>query len=140
MSKPVFEDVFRFSGRRNRQSYFLLGLVQTAVMLVGLVPLMIADEGGSDGAMAAALVLFLVLLIPAAVSSIASGAQRCRDFGWSGWAVLIAMIPYVGWLFSVAMLFIPGNQGSNRYGPDPLGSRVVLPPEGRAVDIGAEAA
>lgn len=140
MSKPVFEDIFRFSGRRNRMSYFLLGLVQTVTMLVGLVPLMLAEDRGSDAAAVGALLLFAVLAIPAAVSSIAGGSQLCRDFDRSGWAVVIGMIPYVGFLFSLATLFIPGTAGSNRYGPDPLGPRIVLPADGLGASVGTEAA
>ena len=58
--------------------------------------------------------------IPVAIAGWAVGAQRCRDFGWTGWAVLITVIPYIGFIFALVMLFIPGTQGENRYGPDPL--------------------
>jgi hypothetical protein len=34
--------------------------------------------------------------------------------------LLITLIPYVGWLFSIAIMFVPGTQGPNRYGLDPL--------------------
>ena len=39
MSKPIFEDLFKFSGRRNRKSYILLLLIQSAIyiLLIGLV-------------------------------------------------------------------------------------------------------
>ncbi len=116
MSKPVFEDLFSFEGRRNRKSYIYYALTMTAVSIVlGLVLVPIAVGTGGIG-----MILF-VLFLPILVSSWAVGSQRCRDFGWSGWAILIAMIPYIGVLFALAILFIPGNQGDNRYGADPLG-------------------
>ena len=116
MSKPVFEDLFSFEGRRNRKSYIYYALTMTAVSIVlGLVLVPIAVGTGGIG-----MILF-VLFLPILVSSWAVGSQRCRDFGWSGWAILIAMIPYIGVLFALAILFIPGNQGDNRYGPNPLG-------------------
>jgi uncharacterized membrane protein YhaH (DUF805 family) len=34
MSKPVFEGLFRFSGRRNRMSYFYYLLLYSLLMLV----------------------------------------------------------------------------------------------------------
>jgi cytochrome c-type biogenesis protein CcmF len=34
MSKPVFQDVFKFSGRRNRQSYILALLAQIGALIV----------------------------------------------------------------------------------------------------------
>ena len=61
-----------------------------------------------------------VVTLPIIVSSWATGGQRCRDFGWTGWAMLITLIPYIGWLWGIAIMFIPGTQGPNRYGPDPL--------------------
>lgn len=116
MSKPVFEDLFSFEGRRNRKSYIYYALTMTAISIVlGLVLVPIAVGTGGIG-----MILF-VLFLPILVSSWAVGSQRCRDFGWSGWAILIAMIPYIGVLFALAILFIPGNQGDNRYGVDPLG-------------------
>jgi uncharacterized membrane protein YhaH (DUF805 family) len=117
MSKPVTEDLFSFSGRRNRKSYIFASLLIFAAILVvwcvaavmmyagnGYVPLIIAG----------------LISIPVAIAGWALGSQRCRDFGWTGWAMLITLIPYVGWLFSIAIMFIPGTQGPNRYGPDML--------------------
>lgn len=118
MSKPVTKDLFSFSGRRNRKSYILASLLIFAVMvLVWCVACAIAYANGGY-------VTFIIaglISIPAAIAGWALGSQRCRDFGWTGWAMLITLIPYVGWLFAVAIMFIPGNQGSNRYGPDMLG-------------------
>lgn len=118
MSKPVFEDLFRFSGRRNRKSYILY-LVALFVFeaIIWAIASTITHVSGSwvpvDIAGA--------ISIPCAISGWAVGSQRCRDFGWTGWAMLITLIPYVGWIFALAIIFIPGTEGPNRYGPDPLG-------------------
>jgi uncharacterized membrane protein YhaH (DUF805 family) len=32
---------------------------------------------------------------------------RIRDAGWSGWWVLVGMLPYVGPIFHLVLLFIP---------------------------------
>ena len=51
--------------------------------------------------------------------------QRCHDMNWTGWAALLAIIPFVGLIF----WFIPGTQGSNRFGlpppPNPRGMGFV---------------
>jgi uncharacterized membrane protein YhaH (DUF805 family) len=120
MSKPVFEDLFSFSGRRNRKSYLLYLLATTVVTSViwGIAVAAMYSAGWGP------LVIAGLITVPILVSAWAVGAQRCRDFGWTGWAMLINIIPYVGWIFSLAILFIPGNQGPNRYGPDPIGTMV----------------
>lgn len=111
------ENIFSFSGRRNRKSYILASLAVVAVMaLIWTVAALICYGSNSYGA----LVLAGVLSIPAAIVGWALGSQRCRDFGWTGWAMLLTLIPYVGWIFGVAIMFVPGTQGANRYGPDPL--------------------
>jgi uncharacterized membrane protein YhaH (DUF805 family) len=117
MSKPVTEGLFSFSGRRNRKSYILASLLIFAVVAVlwAIIGTITYNVDGNGPLWIAGL-----LSIPAAVAGWALGGQRCRDFGWTGWAMLITLIPYVGWLFGVAIMFIPGNQGPNRYGPDPL--------------------
>lgn len=47
-------------------------------------------------------------------------AQRCRDTNRTGWAVLIPVIPVVGWIFAWALYFIPGTAGDNRYGSNSI--------------------
>ena len=118
MSKPVFEDLFSFTGRRNRKSYFLVALSLLALLLLAT---MVAGGMMASSSEGGAVILLVVLAIPFVIANLAVTSQRIRDFGWTGWAVLIGLIPYVGFVFQVALLFIPGTQGANRYGPDPLG-------------------
>lgn len=133
MSKPVTSDLFKFSGRRNRKSYFLFLVVMIVVWIIlGVIfgvagGLGAAMMGGADasadsgGGMAIGMsVVIGIIAIVLAVMSIAVGSQRCRDFGWTGWAMLLSLIPIVGVIFALALLFIPGNKGPNKYGPDPL--------------------
>lgn len=118
MSKPVLQDVFKFSGRRNRQSYILLMLAQLGA-LVGLAILTgIAIALLDSFAPLGYLVMLAVLagFIAVAVSGWASGSQRIRDFGQSGVWILLTLIPYVGWIVCLAICFIPSSQGENRYG------------------------
>jgi uncharacterized membrane protein YhaH (DUF805 family) len=120
MSKPVFEDLFKFSGRRNRKSYILLLLVQIAA-LIGL-----AITGAISFAMLGSVeflgwILLLATLagfVAVVVCGWASGSQRIRDFGHSGVWILLVLIPYVGWLVSLAIMFVPSTEGDNQYGPN----------------------
>ncbi len=124
MSKPVFNDLFTFSGRRNRLSYFLFFLAALVPIIVFYLIIMANLGSGADPGAGT----IFALLIMAAVSFVMCivGAQRCRDFGWTGWAILLTAVPFVGWIFGIALYFIPGNQGDNRYGPDPLAESASL--------------
>ena len=125
MSKPVLEDLFRFSGRRNRKSYVLYALV--LMVLMAVVMSVLAMMVGPDDTTLPVVIGGLVI-IPVVISAWAVGSQRCRDFGWSGWAILLSLVPLVGGIFAIAILFIPGTPGPNRYGPDPIGGMPVPAP------------
>ncbi|MEF2049842.1 DUF805 domain-containing protein [Pseudomonas aeruginosa] len=63
---------------------------------------------------------------PSALASIAFiviavmiGVQRLHDLGWSGWLWLLNFVPFVGSVFGILMLVLPGSTGANRYGPPP---------------------
>lgn len=63
--------------------------------------------------------LMILLWLPVVYSTCLVIAQRCRDFGWTGWAALIIAVPVINVFFLIALFFIPGTDGTNRYGPDP---------------------
>ena len=107
--------MLKFEGRRGRKSYamFTLGVIGTMLAIFVI--------GGILAGLSAGLgLLFMVAaFIPTAVLNWAATAQRIRDFGYSGcWAFLL-LIPYVGFAFSIALFFIPGNPGANKYGEQP---------------------
>lgn len=129
MSKPVFSDLFRFAGRRNRKSYALYVLSYAVIMAVlgAVVGASAFGYGEHRLDMTATTAVWAVgglILQAMVVSGWAVQAQRCRDFGWTGWAILITLIPVIGTIFSLAMLFIPGTLGPNRFGPDPIPNHV----------------
>jgi uncharacterized membrane protein YhaH (DUF805 family) len=116
MSKPVFEDLFNFSGRRNRQSFIFLQLASTVAVLLGVgivttITVAAPVVGGFFW------ILGVIGLIAIAVANWSAASQRVRDFGHSGVWALVLLIPYVGFAFSIALWLIPSTEGENKYGP-----------------------
>ncbi len=76
-------------------------------------------------------IIYFLFYIPFLLTQYFLTAQRLRDFGVTGWLALlwiaIALLPppYSG-AFSLAFLLVlcavPGTEGDNRYGSDPLQS------------------
>lgn len=56
------------------------------------------------------------------------GVQRLHDMGWSGWFMLLNLVPVVGTVFPFALLLVASNEGANKYGPP-------QPPNSRAVKV-----
>lgn len=59
--------------------------------------------------------LLLLAYPPLDVFHILIGIQRSHDMNWSGWTILLAIIPLVGLIW----LFKPGSDGPNDYGNPP---------------------
>lgn len=72
--------------------------------------------------------LMAVVGIAVTVISIMFGVKRLHDIGWSGWLLLLTLVPVVGGVFSLLMFIIPGSTAANRFGPPP-------PPNSTAVKV-----
>lgn len=116
--------VFTVHGRIGRLRYLAWSMVLMSAAL-GLWTI-------ASMAFAVSLILGSVLIgifgLGFLVVSIQIGVQRLHDLGWSGWLMLLYLLPVVGSLFPLVMLLMPGNPGANRFGPP-------QPPNSRAVKV-----
>ena len=123
---PEFGELKAFTtdGRIGRLRY----LAWSMVLMLVCLPLF----GIAGGFFAASEILggllMVVVGIAVAVVGIMFGVQRLHDIGWSGWLLLVTLVPIVGGVFSLLMFIIPGSTAANRFGPPP-------PPNSRAVKI-----
>ena len=89
-----------------------------ASMLVGVV---VGFAGGKD---IVSLVVSLMML-PWAIFAILISIQRSHDMNWSGWWILLGIVPLVGLIWLVKS----GTKGANRYGapppPNTLGVKIL---------------
>lgn len=109
--KVVRDNYANFSGRARRSEYWWYSLCN---FLIGIV-LQVADyfigfEIGILGSLYG-----LAVLIP----GLAVFVRRMHDVGKSGWFILLILLPVIGWIWLIVLLFTEGDQGPNEYGPDP---------------------
>ncbi|WP_296233837.1 DUF805 domain-containing protein [uncultured Pseudomonas sp.] len=116
--------VLGVSGRIGRVRY--LGWLMA--MTLCFIPIMLIGTGIAAMSSTLAMMALGIVSIAAVVIGIFIGVQRLHDIGWSGWLLLVHLIPVVGSVFALLMLIIPGTQGVNRYGPPP-------PPNSTAVKV-----
>ncbi|WP_062519194.1 DUF805 domain-containing protein [Demequina silvatica] len=109
-----------FTGRSRRSEYWGFVLVNALIFTVVAVLALTAGRDAEAGTyttfgwvLVIALSFYgLVLLVPA----IAIQFRRYQDIGWNG------ALSIIGWfipLLTLVVACIPGNEGPNKYGPDP---------------------
>lgn len=136
-----------FQGRSRRKEFWMFQLLNVIVALVLAGPFFFSFIGASleaagDPAAEAALAenmfaggvglsvvgmgIYGLYALAALIPSIAVTVRRFHDRDMSGWwylgLALVGLIPFIGFLGSIALLVfmvLPGTEGSNRFGPDP---------------------
>jgi len=115
-----FRKYVDFTGRARRSEFWFFYLFYCLVGL-GLGIIDIAIFGIERGIFPLTWLTSLVFFIP----WLAALVRRLHDRDYSGWRVLLYLIPLVGPILVIIWLCMRGTMGPNRFGPDPLGSDVA---------------
>ena len=101
-----------FSGRARRKEYWMFVLFNLIASIVAGV-----IDGLLGTRMISSLYSLAVLLRGLAVCA------RClHDTDRSGWWMLIALIPLVGWIVLLVFMCLDSTPGENRFGANPKGA------------------
>ncbi|GAA5224799.1 DUF805 domain-containing protein [Membranihabitans marinus] len=105
-----------FNGRARRQEFWMFALINMilsmgATMVDYIFELILPF--GLSGPIASLYSLFV--LIP----TIAVAVRRLHDIGKSGWMLLVALIPFIGFIWLIVLFVREGEPQENRYGYDP---------------------
>jgi uncharacterized membrane protein YhaH (DUF805 family) len=116
---------FSFDGRVSRTPYWLVLLT---VLLIDALTFFLIDgfelldgdamdfERKGPGRFWA-----LLVVVPSLWVGLVVSVKRWHDRNKSAWWILIGIIPVIGWLWSLIETgFLPGTNGANRFGADPL--------------------
>jgi uncharacterized membrane protein YhaH (DUF805 family) len=119
-------NIFSASGRIGRVRYLAWSM---GFFVPAIVALFIAvGLGAAIAGRTVAMQFYFVGIIGMVVVSSLFAIQRLHDLDKSGWFYLIMLIPLVGALFALYVMFAPGSPGANRYGnpPPPNSTGVVV--------------
>jgi uncharacterized membrane protein YhaH (DUF805 family) len=111
-----FDNYANFSGRSSRRAFwwwFLFGV------LVGIAANIIDAIFGSYPVFSG--IAGLALLLP----DLAFGVRRLHDTNRTGWWLLIALIPIIGFIVLLIFYLEQGDEGENEYGPPPAEGSVA---------------
>ena len=108
-----------FEGRAGRAEFWWFTLVLYGIQ-IGIVVIGALLLGTFASALeTVSIVMLWVHGLGTFLPSLAVTARRLHDTGRSGWWMLIALIPFVGWIPVLIFLLLPGNAGPNEYGRGP---------------------
>jgi uncharacterized membrane protein YhaH (DUF805 family) len=119
-----FKKYATFVGRASRSEYWWWTLFTTIVLIGLTVPTLVigiqtSPDGGDTPGLPAVPLLILIALFYLAVlvPSIAVAARRLHDAGYSGWLLLLALIPSLGGLVVLVFTLLPPSPAGAKYDP-----------------------
>jgi len=117
----IFNEIFTTDGRINRLRYLKYMIVLALISGVSTFVLssMATFFTGDPNSLPITMITGAWALI-AGAGNIMLIIRRLHDMDKSGWFALLTFVPIVNVIFSIAMFFVPGTVGYNRYGADPL--------------------
>jgi uncharacterized membrane protein YhaH (DUF805 family) len=112
------EAYFSFEGRLGRLNFWFRSLA----LIVASVVLMFLLSTASD---TSGVLLGIVICLPIWIAQISLNVRRLHDLNYSGWYVLVGLVPLVNVIYIIALLFVKGTAGPNKFGDDPVGAVAV---------------
>lgn len=108
------EMFFSFNGRMSRGEYWAGTLKLIGIGLLLLI--VFAAFGAPEEALT---VLYVTFCLAALIPSYAMMVKRLHDRGKSAWFLLLSLIPFGGLYLLIDTYFLSGEEGPNKYGPEP---------------------
>ncbi len=115
-----------FSGRSRRREYWMFVLFTVLVSVaidvlfgtpdyrrVGMSVGFSTELSGTGG------IIHNLFGLASFIPGLAVAVRRLHDQDRSGWLLLLAFIPILGWFALLVLMCLDGTRGRNRFGPDP---------------------
>ncbi len=120
---PLFSPKGRLGRLRFITLSMLVGIVGLVIMSLVSVAVVALLGDDSEGIAASVMViLWLVTFIPGLILTI----KRFHDLNSSGWFSITMLIPLVNLIALIALWFVPGTKGKNKYGLEPKPGNTAL--------------
>ncbi|HPD93973.1 MAG: DUF805 domain-containing protein [Rhodobacter sp.] len=112
--QTCFQKYATFSGRAQRSEFwwYVLAII-IANLVLGLVDSMLFGGHGNIG------VLGGLFSLATFVPSLAVSVRRLHDIGYSGWWLLLMLIPLLGFVVLLFFYIRDSEPGDNMFGPNP---------------------
>lgn len=113
--------VFATSGRIGRLRYLAYGMaymmIAYVLMVIGIALGFLSSD--PDVNIMVSFVVFGLFGLAALITTFVLMKRRLNDLGKTGWLSLLSLVPFVNIALGLYVLFAPGEQSTNQYGPRP---------------------
>ncbi|MBR7025121.1 MAG: DUF805 domain-containing protein [Selenomonadaceae bacterium] len=120
----LINEIYTTEGRLNRLRYFKYYLI--LVLVSAVIAFVVGFIGGFITGNPESILVKVpggIISLITSIGGIMLGIRRLHDLNKSGWFMLLLLVPLVNLLFLLYLWFMPGTQGYNRYGEDPLANQ-----------------
>ncbi len=124
--------IISFQGRIGRMRYLAYSIGISLVMMIAMMvimpllgaSMMMAGGSGPESMSIVSLLFIGIFYVVTIVFSVMFAKRRLNDLNRSGWWFLLFLVPVVNLLMAIYLIFFPGTQGSNNFGPAPAANSV----------------
>ena len=137
-SETYSPSIFTAKGRIGRLRYLAYSYGVTFLLMLVMMPLAGASAflgGGAEGGSMLVVAVTTIAYIAMIVLCVMFAKRRFNDLDRSGWWCLLFLVPIVNILASIYLMFFPGSEGSNNFGPAPEANSMGVKILGLAVPI-----
>jgi len=111
----VINSYFEFNGRSRRMEYWMFVLINSIISVFCILLDSMLGTVWSIGYGPIYIGYGLAVFVP----GLAVAIRRLHDIGKSGWYYLLFIIPIIGPIWLIILFVTEGEQGDNKYGPNP---------------------
>ena len=111
-----------FNGRARRKEFWFFCLINFLIQVVLYIPIIIFML--NEDLMIIGWIFYGILMIYALammIPSISVSVRRLHDQDKSGWWYFIQLVPLIGGIWFLVLMFLDSTPGDNEYGPNPKG-------------------
>lgn len=118
--------ILSFNGRIGRMRYLAYGIGLNILLMALMIPLggVTAAMGGETGMSMIGMLVMGIFYIATIAISIMFAKRRFNDLNRSGWWFLLFLIPIVNLLMAIYLVFFPGSDSANNFGPPPMANSI----------------
>ena len=112
----AIENYSNFSGRSRRKEYWIFGLFN---LIFAVFAIILDNLFGLTFDLAPYGSIYVIYALCVFIPGLAVTVRRLHDVGKSGWMILISIIPIIGPIWLLVLLFTDSDTGENEYGQNP---------------------